>query len=57
MTCIAEGESRQIFDFLVIDAQGAEFLFLQGAKGLLSPDSLQGAMIELQQSLCMTRLG
>jgi len=43
---IAEGRIPPDIDFLVIDAQGAEFLILQGAKGLLSSGSLKGAMIE-----------
>lgn len=43
---IAEGVIPSDIDFLVIDAQGAELLILQGAKSLLSSGSLKGAMIE-----------
>jgi FkbM family methyltransferase len=43
---IAEGHIPPDIDFLVIDAQGAELLVLQGAQTLLSSGSLKGAMIE-----------
>lgn len=43
---IAEGHIPPDIDFLVIDAQGAELLVLQGARELLSSGSLKGAMIE-----------
>jgi FkbM family methyltransferase len=43
---IADGEIPPDIDFLVIDAQGAELLILQGARRLLESGVLNGAMIE-----------
>lgn len=50
---IKAGTIPQNIGFLVIDAQGAELLTLQGAKGLLASGSLQGAIIETSvEPLC-----
>jgi len=59
MNLIAEGRSRQIIDFWLIDAQGAEFLILQKAlKGSSLPEfSKRRHDRNCSKSLCMTRLG